>query len=178
MTDRPLRADARRNQERIIEVATEVFAQDGAGASFEEIARRSGVGSGTLYRRFPTRGSLFEAVYAEQAEHLLEPRPDDSDPWRALETWLRRFVDFIIGKRAFAEEMAHDTDLVRDVRRRIYATADPLVEAAQTAGVVPDDVTADDILRMLSGIGLADYPAPGQLDRVVGISLRGLRRTA
>lgn len=174
MTDKPLRADALRNRYRIIEVATDAFARDGAGASFEEIARRAGVGSGTLYRRFPTRAALFEAVYAEQAELLLAPRPVDSDAWRALEVWLRRFVDFIIGKRAFAEEMAHDTELVRDVRRRIYATAEPLIDAAQKTGAVRDDVTADDVLRMLSGIGLADYPHPGQLDRVIGISLRGL----
>lgn len=152
-----------------------MFAENGTGASFEEIARRAGVGSATLYRRFPTRADLFEAVYAQQVDVLLAPQPENDDPWVALEFWLRRFVRFIIGKRAFAEEMAHDTELVKDARRRIYATADPLVEAAQNAGAVRPDVTADDIMRMLSGIGLADYPKPGQLDHVVTICLRGLR---
>ena len=172
MSDRPLRADARRNHERIVEAAAVVFSEAGASASFEEVARRAGVGSATLYRRFPTRADLFEAVYADQVDHLLAPVPEDGGaPGQALEAWLRRFVEFIIGKRAFAEEMAHDTELVFAARRRIYATAEPLVAAAQASGELRPDVTADDILRMLSGIGLADYPQPGQLDRVVGICL-------
>lgn len=176
MTDRPLRADARRNHERIVEAATEVFADSGASASFEEVARRAGVGSATLYRRFPTRAALFEAVYAEQVEHLLEaPLDEVGSPVQALDAWLRRFVDFIIGKRAFAEEMAHDTPLVHDARRRIYGTAEPLLAAAQASGGIRTDVTADDVLRMLSGVGLADYPGEGQLQRVVGVCLDGLR---
>ncbi|MBF4571817.1 helix-turn-helix transcriptional regulator [Herbiconiux sp. VKM Ac-1786] len=174
MAERPLRADALRNSRRIVEVATAAFAEDGAGTSFEEIARRAGVGSGTLYRRFPTRAALFEAVYAEQVEQLLAPVDGAANARAALDSWLRCFVEFIIGKRAFAEEMAHDTELVVDARRRIYATATPLLEAAQRAGTVRHEVTADDILRMLSGIGLAEYPHSGQLDRVVEICLRGL----
>ncbi|MFF1572463.1 TetR/AcrR family transcriptional regulator [Leifsonia sp. NPDC058292] len=176
MSDRPLRADARRNHERIVEAATRVFAEAGAAASIEEVARRAGVGSATLYRRFPTRGALFEAVYSEQVDQLLAPHPEDPDtPAEALEAWLARFVDFIIGKRAFAEEMAHDTELVYEARRRIYGKADPLLAAAQETGAIRTDVSADDILRMLSGIGLADYPQDGQLERVVSICLEGLR---
>lgn len=177
MVDRPLRADARRNHERLIAAATDVFAESGSSASFEEIARRAGVGSATLYRRFPTRAALFEAVYADQVDLLLAAGRDSeaTEPWPALVQWLHRFVDFIIGKRAFTEEMAHDTELVFDARRRIYATAEPLVAAAQDAGELRTDVSADDVMRMLSGIGLADYPRPGQLERVIGICLRGLR---
>lgn len=176
MSDRPLRADARRNHERIVEAATAVFAEAGSSASFEEVARRAGVGSATLYRRFPTRASLFEAVYADQLDQLLTRGSiADASPAQTLDEWLRRFVDFIIGKRAFAEEMAHDTEIVYAARRRIYATAEPLLAAAQADGEVRPDVTADDILRMLSGIGLADYPNDGQLDRVVGVCLDGLR---
>jgi hypothetical protein len=88
---------------------------------------------------------------------------------------LRRFVEFIVGKRAFAEEMAHDTELVLAARRRIYATVEPLLAAAQASTSVRTDVSADDILRMLNGIGLADYPEEGQRDRVVEVCFRGLR---
>ena len=176
MSDRPLRADARRNHERIVEAATAVFAEAGSSASLEEVARRAGVGSATLYRRFPTRGALFEAVYSEQVDQLLAPADDPSaGPGAALDAWLRLFVEFIIGKRAFAEEMAHDTEIVYAARRRIYGTAEPLLAAAQEAGEARTDVTADDVLRMLSGIGLADYPQDGQLERVIGVCLDGLR---
>jgi AcrR family transcriptional regulator len=170
-----LRADARRNTERIVEAATAVFGEDGAGASFEEIARRAGVGSATLYRRFPTRSALFEAVYEEQVQQLVASLPENLTPQGALEEWFRRFVRFITGKRAFAEEMAHDTELVREARARIYAIADPLVHAGHEGGFVQPDITADDVLRMFSGVGLADYPRAGQRDRVIEICLRGLR---
>ncbi|MDN4614100.1 TetR/AcrR family transcriptional regulator [Leifsonia sp. F6_8S_P_1B] len=176
MSERPLRADARRNHERIVAAAAEVFAEAGSSASFEEVARRAGVGSATLYRRFPTRADLFEAVYADQVDHLLARGDEEpGSPGDALDAWLRRFVEFIIGKRAFAEEMAHDTELVFAARARIYGTAEPLLAAAQASGEARQDVTADDVLRMLSGIGLADYPQPGQLERVIGVCLDGLR---
>ncbi|VXB49344.1 conserved hypothetical protein [Microbacterium sp. 8M] len=174
-TSRPLRADALRNYQAIVAAATELFATAGANVPFEEIARRAEVGSATMHRRFPSRAALFEAVYAKQVDDLLEPRAAPDDPRQALEEWLRRFVLFIIGKRAFAEEMAHDTELVLAARRRIYATAEPLLAAAQASGEVRADVSADDVMRMLNGIGLADYPADGQRDRVVDICFRGLR---
>lgn len=173
--NRPLRADALRNYQLIVEAATELFATSGAGVPFEEIARRAEVGSATMHRRFPSRAALFEAVYAEQVDDLLGSRAVSEDPREALEDWLRRFVQFIVGKRAFAEEMAHDTELVLAARRRIYATVEPLLSAAQDSGSVRTDISADDILRMLNGIGLADYPEEGQRDRVVEICFRGLR---
>lgn len=172
---RPLRADALRNYQAIVAAATELFATAGANVPFEEIARRAEVGSATMHRRFPSRAALFEAVYAEQVDELLQPRPASDGPREALEEWLRRFVLFIVGKRAFAEEMAHDTELVFAARRRIYASVKPLLAAAQASSEVRADVSADDILRMLNGIGLADYPEDGQRDRVVEICFRGLR---
>lgn len=174
-TDRPLRADALRNHKLIVAAATELFATAGVDVPFEEIARRAEVGSATMHRRFPSRAALFEAVYAERVDELLAPRPLPDDPREALEDWLRRFVQFIVGKRAFAEAMAHDTELVLAARRRIYASVEPLLSAAKDAGSVRADVSADDILRMLNGIGLADYPEDGQRDRVVEICFRGLR---
>jgi AcrR family transcriptional regulator len=173
--ERPLRADALRNHQSIVAAASELFAASGVNVSFEEIARRAGVGSATMHRRFPSRAALFEAVYAEQVDDLLTHGVMPSDPRDALEEWLRRFVLFIVGKRAFAEAMAHDTELVLAARRRIYATVEPLLSAAQAAKSVRSDVTADDVLRMLNGIGLADYPEEGQRERVVEICFRGLR---
>ena len=139
---------------------------------------RQGGGKAVILRapHVDNRGALFEAVYSEQVDQLLAPADDPSAaPGAALDAWLRRFVEFIIGKRAFAEEMAHDTEIVYAARRRIYGTAEPLLAAAQEAGEARTDVTADDVLRMLSGIGLADYPQDGQLERVIGVCLDGLR---
>src|SRR5919107_5305268 len=90
---RPQRADARRNFDALIAAAREVFAAQGADASLEDIARRAGVGIGTLYRNFPTRQDLFERVYIGEVEDLCAVARDvaDREPWDALATWLRRF---------------------------------------------------------------------------------------
>jgi AcrR family transcriptional regulator len=176
-TRRALRADARRNYDKLVATATDMFATKGSAASYEEIARAAGVGSATLYRNFPTRQDLFSAVYVEQVEQLCGTVDDlgELDPLSALETWLRRFVAFIKGKRAFTEEMAHDSETVLACRERIYAAVEPLLARAQAAGAIRRDVDSDDVLRMLTGIGLAHFPRPGQFDLVVETCLRGLR---
>jgi hypothetical protein len=93
---------------------------------------------------------------------------------RSKSTWLLRFVDFILGKRAFTEEMAHDSPAVSSCRARIYAAADPLLHRAQNEGKVRKDVVADDVLRMLSSIALGTYPVDRQMDKVVAVALSGL----
>ena len=133
------------------------------------------MGIGTLYRRFPSRAALFEAVYADQAERLLTPPAEGADPRERLEHWLRRFVRFLLGKHALAQELAYDSELVRGIRAQTYASVEPLVAEAQAAGAVRTDIDADDVLRLLAGVALAQYPRDGQRDRVVSVCLDGLR---
>ncbi|MFB9234112.1 TetR/AcrR family transcriptional regulator [Plantactinospora siamensis] len=174
---RPKRADARRNYEALIAAAREVFAEAGGAASLEEVARRAGVGIGTLYRNFPTRRDLFEALYVEEVRQLSRSAADLTSlpPWDALVGWLRRFVGYAATKRALAEELVHDSELFRTCRTEIYAAGEPLMARAQAAGAVRSDATFDDVIRLLSGLTMAQFPEPEQRDRVLGIALDGLR---
>src|ERR1700716_2419407 len=107
VSGRPKRADARRNYEKVVAAAREAFAEHGASASLEEIARRAEVGIGTLYRHFPNRQALLEAVYVEEVEELCRSAADFAElpPWEALVAWLHRFVAYLAAKRALAGEL-------------------------------------------------------------------------
>lgn len=176
--NRPLRADARRNYDALLEAAREAFGELGSKAPLEEIARRAGVGVGTLYRNFPDRQVLFDAVYVHEVQVLCASVAElgGLGPWDALEQWLRNFVVFIGNKRAFAEEMARESPIVLACRRAIYAAGKPLLRRAQEERAVRGDVTVDDVLRLLSGIALLEFPGgSGQIDVVAGVALDGLR---
>ncbi len=119
---RPMRADARRNREQLLEVASDAFREHGVDASLEEIARRAGVGIGTLYRHFPSRDALLEAVFrrdveqvADSAEELLRELPPD----RALDEWMRSFVNYVAGKKGLATHLK--TVLSADSPLFVYA---------------------------------------------------------
>src|ERR1700750_1364877 len=103
---RPKRADARRNYEKVLAAAREAFAEGGESTALEEIARRAGVGIGTLYRHFPNRQALIEALYLEEVEEVCRTAAelDGADPWEALNGWLERFIGYIATKRALAAE--------------------------------------------------------------------------
>ena len=105
---RPKRADARRNYEKVLAAAREAFAEGGESTSLEEIARRAGVGIGTLYRHFPNRQALLEAVYVDEVEELCRSAAelDGADPWEALNGWFERFVAYLATKRALAARAA------------------------------------------------------------------------
>ncbi len=109
---RPKRADARRNYEKVLAAAREAFLEGGEATSLEEIARRAGVGIGTLYRHFPNRQSLLEALYAGEVEQLSQSAAelDGEDPWTALSMWFERFIVYLATKRALAEELMHYMD--------------------------------------------------------------------
>jgi AcrR family transcriptional regulator len=177
---RHMRADARRNHESLIAAAREVFAEAGAAASLEEVARRAGVGIGTLYRNFPTRRDLFEALYVEEIRELSRSAADLADlpPWDALVSWLHRFVGYVATKRALAEELVHDSEVFRSCRAEIYIAGEPLLRRAQAAGEVRDDVSFDDVVRLLSGLTMVQFPDQEQRDRVLGVALDGLRPPA
>ena len=116
-TGRPLRADARRNYEKLLAAGRDAFTEEGSSASLEEIARRAGVGIGTLYRHFPTRQALLEAVYVEEMDALCRSAEDlrDREPWDALVAWLHRFVDYVATKEALAQELFTYVDREADV---------------------------------------------------------------
>jgi AcrR family transcriptional regulator len=183
---RSMRADARRNYERLVATATAAFAERGAEASLDDIARRAGVGSGTLYRHFPTRQALLEAVYRDQVE-ILCARADElmasSPPAEALETWLRAVTDYAATKRGLAAMMTdlENSELMSYCRGAMRSAGSALLERAQRAGVVRADVDLTDLLKLLSMIAASGEQAPGggaRADRLLALVMDGLRHPA
>jgi AcrR family transcriptional regulator len=184
LAQRPKRADARRNYEKLLAAASDTFADHGTAASLEEIARRADVGIGTLYRHFPTRQALLEAVYIDEVEEMSAKADDlgDLDPWDALVTWLRQFVRFAATKRALADEMLNTIDAEAPVfvscRTAITEAGDMLLQRAQAAGEVRRDTNFTDVGRMVAGIASIRTADPGQIERILDVALDGLRYTS
>ncbi|MGK5678213.1 TetR/AcrR family transcriptional regulator [Actinoplanes sp. URMC 104] len=174
---RPQRADARRNFDALLAAAREAFAENGTEASLEDIARRAGVGIGTLYRNFPTRQDLFEAVYVEEIDQLSQVAAAVAElpPWEALTAWLDQFVSYVGTKRAVIEALNRDSEMFRACRATMYEAGEPLFRRAQDAGEVRTDASFDDLLRLVSGLTSATFVDAAQRDRVLGIALSGLR---
>lgn len=174
---RPRRADARRNFDALIAAAREAFAERGTEASLEDIARSAGVGIGTLYRNFPTRQHLFEAVYVGEVEDLCHSASQAAQlpPWDALATWLRRFVRYSATKRALYEALSRDSEVIGTCRVSIHAAGRPLLARAQQAGEAREDIGFDDLLRLISGITAARVADEAQRDRILDIALDGVR---
>ena len=181
---RPKRADARRNYDKVITAAREAFTENGAETSLEEIARRAGVGIGTLYRNFPNRQSLLEAVYVEEVDRLCAGVSDlqDLDPWEALATWLRRFVGYMVTKQALAgallEYVDRDASLFHSCRASMYDAGGPLLARAQASGEVRDDVDLSEVIQLVMGVAKLPAAQPGQVERLLEVVLDGLRRSA
>lgn len=183
---KPLRADAKRNQQRLITAAAETFADRGAdSASLEEIARRAGVGIGTLYRHFPTRQALLEAVYQDQIE-ALRARADEliatTDPVSALSGWLLALTAWSKTKHTLVSALMATSDGESQVRsycaKLIRDTAEDLVTRAQNAGQIRADARADDLLKLTHGISYAADRTPdddGLAARMLGMVIDGLR---
>ncbi|HEY7947433.1 MAG TPA: TetR/AcrR family transcriptional regulator [Acidimicrobiales bacterium] len=180
-TARPLRADARRNYEKLLAAGREAFTEEGSSASLEEIARRAGVGIGTLYRHFPTRQALLEAVYVEEVEALCRSAGDlrDTEPWEALVAWLHRFVEYVATKEALAQELFNyidrDADVFRQCHAMFYGAGEPLLQRAQAEGIVRPDTNITDVVRMVVGIAKMPSAPPEQIDRILDMALDGLR---
>jgi AcrR family transcriptional regulator len=180
VAQRPKRADARRNYEALLASAKEAFTEADAAASLEDIARRAGVGIGTLYRHFATRQILIEAVYVEEVAALSRSAHDCAglEPWDALTTWLRRFVQYVKTKQALITELFAEggsADVFMSCRSALYAAGEPLLARAQHAGAVRDDVGIQDVLHLVTGISKITTADQEQLDRVLEIALDGLR---
>ncbi len=177
---RPKRADARRNYDKLVAAAREVFSTDGTSAPLEEVARRAGVGIGTLYRHFPMRQALLEAVYLEEVEGMARAAAELSDvpPWEALSQWLHRYVGFAATKRALNEALVDvdpDSDALQACRAVLLEAGTGLVERAQRAGVIRPDTTFADVGRMVSGIAMVPTADPEQQERMLSLALDGLR---
>ncbi len=176
----PKRADARRNRERVLVAAREAFAEGGESTALEQIARRAGVGIGTLYRHFPSRQALLEALYINEVEDVCHSaaRLDGADPWQALNDWLQRLIGYFATKRALSAELLNylgaDATLFKECRSGLFEAGEPLLKRAQVAGVVRPDVEFSQVLNLVMGI--SKIPSdPAQIEHILGIALDGLR---
>jgi AcrR family transcriptional regulator len=184
--DQPQRADARRNAQRLVDVATAAFAEHGPDASLIDIARSAGVGSATLYRHFPSREALLAAVYQSQIEglaaeayHLLRAT---ASPVDALATWLEAFATQLVMFRGLKGLLTagHDdrAELFAQCRQALHSAATAVLTAAQEAGQVRRDVDAFRLLKLISALVVANEEAGGPTEDarpLLGIVLDGLR---
>jgi len=186
MERRKPRADAIRNRERVLEAAKAVFSQGGPEASLEAVARRAGVGIGTLYRHFPTREALYEAVYRREVEQLVELAKHlvetEIAPVEALRRWLRAGVEFMATKKGMAAALAMaahgSSELVAYSLDRLTWALGELLQHAVAAGELRADIDPEDILRTLVGMCYA-HDRPGwqaKVLRLVDVFIDGLRR--
>lgn len=174
------RADARRNRERLLEVAAASFADADGPVSLEAIARGAGVGIGTLYRHFPTREALTEAVYRAELAQVSETAAElarEHPPVEALRRWMDRYADFVAAKQGMAESLRaiFDSGAVErgDTRATIVGALTRLLDAGAADGSLRDDVRADDVASSLLGIFLASG-SRAQSKRLVDLLVDGL----
>jgi AcrR family transcriptional regulator len=176
-----MRADAMRNYERLVTAARVVFAQQGGGASMEAIAKEAGVGVGTLYRHFPKRIDVVEAVYREDVDELVsvaESAVAELEPWPAVAAWLEAFVRYAIGKRRFLTELHEafekNPDLRIASRERIEGAIDIVLTRAQDAGAVRTDLDGPDLMQLLGSMCMSATLTPEQSQRLLVMIEDGL----
>jgi AcrR family transcriptional regulator len=181
---RPLRADARRNRDRLIEVAKAMFSEGGVDTGLEAIAKATGVGIGTLYRHFPTRDALIESVYRNETQNLAEAAhrfADTMPPVEALRAWLRLFVDHIATKQilspALASMVGGPSELYAESGAMVKAAIAFLVVRAVASGAIRLDIDPLDLLRALAGVaGISSAPGwEESAKRLVDILIAGVR---
>ncbi|MET3899037.1 AcrR family transcriptional regulator [Devosia sp. UYZn731] len=174
---RPHRADARRNFDALLTAARTAFAENGTEASLEDIARRAGVGIGTLYRNFPTRAALIEAVYIDGVEDLVRAATEVASlpPWEALQHWLWRFVEYAATKKVLIEALNRESAMIKSCRDAFYNAGEPILKRAQAAGDVRPDTDIDDVMRLIAGVAGVTFPNAEQRRRVLAMAIDGLR---
>ncbi|MEU6473579.1 helix-turn-helix domain-containing protein [Streptomyces massasporeus] len=182
---RPMRADARRNHERLLTVAAEAFAEHGEGASLDDIAKRAGVGSGTLYRHFPTRQALLEAAYLDRVEAIAARAgvlAEELPPGEALGEWLYELGAGLIRMRGLKTLLGpavtgSGTAVPTACGDSVKGAAGRLVRAAQEEGTLRADVEPGDVLRLAHGMATASELADGEdrhLKRYLTLLMEGL----
>jgi AcrR family transcriptional regulator len=183
LTDRPVRADAQRSIEALLQSAMEVFTASGVDAPVREIAEKAGVGIGTVYRHFPQRSDLIAAVFRHEIDGCADAAPIlavELKPGEALTTWIQRYADFITTKRGLAPALhsgnpAYGT-LPAYFEQRLRPALQTLLESAATAGEVRTDVSADDILGAIASLCMpGTNNDPNHARRMVALFVDGLR---
>lgn len=193
--EKPLRADARRNLERVLRAAEEVFGEHGPAGQMDDVAKRAGVGVGTIYRRFASKESLVQEVLVSRLQELLDlgrRALDDGDPWHGLSVFVREVASRVVGfrtladlvvKRGAAEHGPHEASLTHAFEE-LTGVIKALLDRAQSAGVVRSDVGVGDLVALLAAFAHLRPERDGGLttaaarSRQVGIFLDGLRREA
>lgn len=177
-----LRADARQNRDRLIAAATEAFAEKGADAPLEDIARRASVGIGTLYRHFPTRLDLQAAVFRSQVSTVCgqgEALLETESPEKALMGWLRALAAYLVTKRglskALIEAVGVESELISSCWMTMRQTTERLLANGQRTGVIRPDVDATDVMRLVHGIAVSSEKAPERADHLLSVTLDGLK---
>jgi len=178
------RADAQRNRDGLLEAAKAAFAEVGPEASLEEIARRADVGIGTLYRHFPTRDAIVEAVYRREVQQLADAAPrlvDALPPTEALRAWMRVFIDYIAAKKVIAPALKSlvggGSALYADSSARINGAIALLVERARASGDIRPDADSADLLRALIGFAYVNSAPDWEASalRLIDLLIDGLR---
>lgn len=177
-----MRADARRNYERLVDAARQIFAEQGGGASMDAIAKQAGVGVGTLYRHFPKRIDIVEAVYKTDVDGLMATANEVAEtlePWDALVAWLEAFVRYATTKRTFLNELHEafekNPQLRSASRERIEGALSTVLDRAQAARVVRTDLDGPDLMQLLGSMCMSVTLTPDQSERLLVMILDGLR---
>jgi AcrR family transcriptional regulator len=177
---RPRRADAARNFDAIVCAAREEFTQRGLHSPLDCIARRAGVGTATLYRHFPTRKSLIEAVYAADIDQVCQCADElyseriSLSPGRALTAWLAHVFACMNAEQALAESLISEWSAYEIFRTAISSAGQPLLKAARESGAVRADVDVDDIVRLIASVAVGVYLDDSQRKRVFGLAIEAI----
>ncbi len=178
---RAMRADAKRNYDKVVAAARETFAENGSATSLEAVARRAGVGIGTLYRHFPTRQALLEAVYIGEVQELCSATQEllALPPWESFVALSHRLVTYLATKKALAHELMNYVDreaaFFKSCRADLFIAGEPVLRRAQEAKVVRADTNFTEIIQLVGGIAKIEETAPGQREHILDIALDGLR---
>jgi AcrR family transcriptional regulator len=181
LTDtRPVRADARRNRERVLDGAREALAEHGLDAQMDDIAARAGVGVGTVYRHFPTKDALFDALVSERWRSLAEaaaPAFDADDPWEGLKDYLWRCAYMHRDNRAWGQlAAASPLEFGKEEQQELLRVTGELVERAKKAGQVREDLTGQDIGMLMCGTcGVMQTTGDDRWERFFEVAVEGLR---
>jgi AcrR family transcriptional regulator len=188
VASRPLRADAQRNRDKLLDAATAAFAEEGEGVALEAVAARAGVGIGTLYRHFPNRDAQIVAAYQQEvdslcaaASELLGAQPADE----ALRAWAERFADYVARKRSMGDALrsavsSSECQVFTDTRERILGALRLLLDAGARDGTLRTDVTPEDVMCVINASWyLPDGPQwRATVGRMLGLVIDGLRYSA
>lgn len=181
---RPLRADAQRSLDALLQAAKEVFAVDGVDAPIRNIAGRAGLGVGTVYRHFPQRSDLIAAVFRREIDECAEAATNlaaEHEPFEALRQWMQRFSVFFATKRGLAGalhsgEPAYAT-LPQHFDARLRPALEELLASASVSGQIRSDIGAGELLGAIARLSMSDVSEPGQAQRMVALLADGLRHS-